>query len=108
MEVSTRESGGTLVLSVTGDLAGPQATVLNRFAEKVRDGGHECLVIDLGQATLVDSVGVGGIVYCYQVLNRAGKKLIVASVPDHAMRTFTDLGFSRMMTISQKPYTEQA
>lgn len=74
--IKTRQSGDVTILSVTGklDITGGAA----RLREAVRAAlsqGHQRLVLDLAEATYVDSAGIGELVVAYTATSSQGGKL---------------------------------
>lgn len=66
--IKTRQSGDVTILSVTGklDITSSRAALSQ---------GHQRLVLDLAEATYVDSAGIGELVVAYTATSSQGGKL---------------------------------
>lgn len=101
MDITTRTAGTTLVIEVDGQLAGQRAIAMNRIVEKARLEQCKKVAVDMSRVSLLDSVGLGGLIYCQQILRKVSKSFVVCAVPTHIRELFDELGFARLLAITE-------
>ncbi|MBD3242374.1 MAG: STAS domain-containing protein [Chitinivibrionales bacterium] len=100
MEITTRTVGSTLIIAVDGQLTGPRSIQVNRIVEKARSDQCKKVALDMSRVSLLDSVGLGGLIYCQQVLQKVSKSFIVCAVPQHIQELLDGFGFGRILSIA--------
>jgi anti-anti-sigma factor len=99
MDIPTRKAGSTLIIEVRGPLAGQRAIAVNKIVEKARQDHCKKVAVDMSRVSLLDSVGLGGLIYCQQILRKASKSFVVCAVPEHIRKQFDELWFARLLAI---------
>lgn len=94
MPVNTRKVGDVTVVDVSGKVTiGAGAEQLRDTVQEALNGGATKILLNLGQATVVDSSGIGEFVSAYtRVTNRGGNLKLAALPPKvHDILTITQL-----------------
>ena len=84
-EIQTRERDGVVLLDATGNLAGDAAALSARVAECLARG-RKGVVLNLQDATYIDSTWLGAIVQGFTKLSQAGGQLKLVHVPTKLMQ----------------------
>jgi anti-anti-sigma factor len=98
--VEVVDEASRLVIKASGEIDYEAQKQLDAVFAKV--AAHEpCdVVVDLGETTFVDSVGLGFLVRLHNQVTRLGQRMTVVSTSRQIRRTFGLTGLDRVLTIS--------
>ena len=92
-EVQIRmQEDGTPVLAVCGELDLAAAPQLRRVISSLMGSGTRHVVIDLGDATFVDSSGMGALLWAEHRMHAAGGELTAVNPQPNVARAFEIAG----------------
>lgn len=98
MKMQTSETGGTMVVSLSGDVDLSHSPALRKaLMELMFD--RRAVVVDLSAVTYVDSSGVAGLVEAYQMARKNGTSFILAAISDPVRRVLQLARLDRVFTI---------
>lgn len=96
-QVSTIE--GRQIITVAGDVTGDHGEELAKTIGQQLEAGHKVIVIDFAKATIIDSMGISGIVANTSTLKAKGGRLIIAGCNATIKKVFLLVGFERHFPI---------
>ena len=83
-EIQTRQREGVVLIDVSGSMSGNAASLHAEVSECLARGSHG-VVLNLQEATYIDSTWLGAIVQTFAKLNQAGGQLRLLNVPPKLM-----------------------
>jgi anti-sigma B factor antagonist len=92
-------SPDTHVVAVAGELDLGAAPDLEAIAGRLIDGGVRTLIVDLSEATFIDSAGIGVLVGNMRRLRDVGGALEIVCSEPNLLRIFEIVGLDRQLTI---------
>jgi len=101
MQTNTRKKRRVCIVDVVGRLTlGEGEGVLRRKLADLLDQGERRFVFNLNGLSVIDSAGVGEIVFCYKCANERGAVLKVALEPGGMVRhVFNFSGLERALEV---------
>jgi anti-sigma B factor antagonist len=96
----------THVIAVGGELDMSAAPDLRATIDTALDDGAVTLVVDLGEATFIDSTGIGTLMATLHRLKELGGTLEIVCVEPNLLRVFEIVGLDRQLSIH--PTTDAA
>ncbi len=85
MIYSTNVDGGTVTLNITGELDAVSVPDLRPVLDDLISKGHKKIVVDLKGLRLIDSSGVGAIVYLFRRVRGFGGTVVVRGANDQPL-----------------------
>jgi anti-sigma B factor antagonist len=85
MIFSTNIDGGTVTLNITGELDAVSVPDLRPVLDDLISKGHKKIVVDLKGLRLIDSSGVGAIVYLFRRVKGFGGSVVVRGASDQPL-----------------------
>jgi anti-sigma B factor antagonist len=85
MIFSTNIDGGTVTLNITGELDAVSVPDLRPALDDLISKGHKKIVVDLKGLRLIDSSGVGAIVYLFRRVKGGGGSVVVRGASDQPL-----------------------
>jgi anti-anti-sigma factor len=82
---STNIDGGTVTLNITGELDAVSVPDLRPVLDDLISKGHKKIVVDLKGLRLIDSSGVGAIVYLFRRVRGLGGTVVVRGASDQPL-----------------------
>ncbi len=98
--ITTRQSGSTTVVSVTGELDVHTATELELALREMISNGQHDVVVDLRGLGFLDSTGLSVLVKALKWAKEAGGGLRVVAADDKISKVFTITGLDQAMSLS--------
>jgi anti-sigma B factor antagonist len=89
----------THVIAVGGELDMSAAPDLRATIDGALDDGAVTLVVDLSEATFIDSTGIGTLMAALHRLKEAGGTLEIVCVEPNLLRVFEIVGLDRQLSI---------
>ena len=80
MEISVKYHGSNAILRISEDILGDDRIQLNEKIQELADGGAKNIVLNLKDAGLMDSVGLGMLVALQAALSRRQTRMVLADV----------------------------
>jgi anti-sigma B factor antagonist len=102
MVFSTTTDGGAVTLSITGELDAVSVPELRPALDELINNGIKKIVIDLSGLRLIDSSGVGAIVYLFRRIRTQGGVVSVRGATDQP------LAILRLLKLDQILITDRA
>jgi anti-anti-sigma factor len=99
MKVSSSEQGDKKIFYVTGKVVGTDIVELGKMLEACRESEFDTIVVDLSDVSFIDSHGLGGLVYSHILLEKGGKKLLLAAPKGYAKALFRDCALDKVLKI---------
>jgi anti-anti-sigma factor len=99
MIFSTSIDGGTVTLNITGELDAVSVPDLRPVLDDLINKGHKKVVIDLAGLRLIDSSGVGAIVYLFRKIRALGGTVIVRGATDQPLAILRLLKLDQILII---------
>jgi anti-sigma B factor antagonist len=99
MNFSRTDQGEETTLRVQGALDAVSAPNLREAMADILAEGRRQLVLDLSALRVIDSAGVGAIVWLYKRLREAGGDLRLTGVKDQPLAIFKLLRLDRVFTL---------
>lgn len=96
-QVSTIE--GRQVIAAAGDVTGDLGGELAKAIKQLLDADQKIIVLDFAKATIIDSMGISGIVANAALLKAKNAKLILAGCNATIKKVFQLVGFERHFPI---------
>jgi anti-anti-sigma factor len=93
------DHAGVIVVSVTGDLDLWNAPALEQRLGRWLESGRTWLVVDLSQASFLDSSGLGALTASMRRVERKGGRLIVVNTRRQMQRVFELTGLVRVLNV---------
>ena len=97
-EIQTREREGIVLLEVSGSMSGSAADLAAKVTECLA-GGTKGVVLNLEQATYIDSTWLGAIIQTFGRLSQSGGQLRLLNVPPKIMDLFVTTKLSILFDI---------
>ena len=97
--VASSRLGGTAVVAIAGEL---DTHTADRVATKLREAMAEdacCIVVDLFETSLVDSVGLGVLASTARLVKSKGGTFVVAADDPRFLRTLKITGLDRLFDV---------
>ncbi|MDT4960742.1 MAG: hypothetical protein QOF87_389 [Pseudonocardiales bacterium] len=88
-----------LVLSGEVDLKVTE-TLIRVAHSHLADAGVQCLSVDLGAVTFMDSTGLGALVAIRNAVNEQGKEIVLGNVPDRIRQLLGITGLAGVFAIN--------
>ena len=85
MIFSTNIDGATVTLNITGELDAVSVPDLRPALDDLISKGHKKIVVDLKGLRLIDSSGVGAIVYLFRRVKGSGGTVVVRGASDQPL-----------------------
>jgi anti-anti-sigma factor len=85
MIFSTTIDGGTVTLNINGELDAVSVPELRPHIDDLISKGHKKIVVDLKGLRLIDSSGVGAIVYLFRRVKGLGGTVVVRGANDQPL-----------------------
>lgn len=92
-------AAGARVVAVGGELDLNAVPELKASVDRALSRGAGTLVVDLSEATFIDSTAIGALAAVHQRLKRAGGALEVVCTDQNLLRVFEVVGLSRELSI---------
>lgn len=101
MTIDLTRAGCILVVKVQGELDLSTSPIFRDKieAELERDENIRHLVLDLEEASFIDSSGLGAVLGRYKSISQRGGKLAGVNVPPHLEKLFALSGLLKIMTL---------
>ena len=99
MIFSTSIDGGNVTLNITGELDAVSVPDLRPVLDDLINKGHKKIVVDLAGLRLIDSSGVGAIVYLFRRLRGVGGSLVVRGATDQPLAILRLLKLDQILAI---------
>jgi anti-anti-sigma factor len=101
MEASMRAVPGpdSQVFDLVGRVDATTVTDLRRRLQAAIDVGAGDLVLDVGQVTVLDAAGLGMLVAAHRRAGRAGRRLVLRSVPPSVGRVLAMTRLHRVLNV---------
>ena len=98
LQITQTIEGGTLIVSLSGDLDHHEARAAIEQAEDLL-ALYPCdkLVLDLHGLTFMDSSGLAVVMHLFRTAARSGRDFAVRGAPPQAMRVFDAAGLPQVM-----------
>jgi anti-sigma B factor antagonist len=85
MVFSTSNDSGAVTLSISGELDALSVPELRPALDRLIHDGHQNIVVDLTGLRLIDSSGVGAIVYLFRRVRQGGGRVRVRGATDQPL-----------------------
>ena len=85
MTFSTSIDGATVTLHISGELDAVAVPELRPVLDDIINKGHKQIVVDLAGLRLIDSSGVGAIVYLFRRVRGLGGTVVVRGASDQPL-----------------------
>jgi anti-sigma B factor antagonist len=102
MIFTTSIDGGTVTLNITGELDAVSVPDLRPVLDDLISKGHKKIVIDLSGLRLIDSSGVGAIVYLFRKLRAVGGTVSVKGASDQPLAILRLLKLDQILLIDAR------
>ena len=99
MIFSTSIDSGTVTLHITGELDAVSVPDLRPVLDDLISKGHKKIVVDLAGLRLIDSSGVGAIVYLFRKTKAAGGVVTVKGASDQPLAILRLLKLDQILLI---------
>lgn len=96
---STRDQGGTCVVSLAGYLDAHTATDLESTIQGVIDSGNTRLVVDFDELEYISSAGLGVFMVFIESVRKDGGDIKLAAMKERVFSVFDLLGFPVLFEI---------
>jgi anti-sigma B factor antagonist len=93
------EVGPTVTLKLVGDVDALTQDGFRRHAEELLSERPECLVVEMGELSSIDSSGLGLLVHVHSVARERGVALVLTNIPPRAQALFKRTGLDRVFEI---------
>src|SRR4051812_9768244 len=97
MNHSTSIIGDVATVRIEGELDAMSVAELRPNLDKLIDSGHKRIVVDLGGLRLIDSSGVGAIVYLFRRVRGQGGTVVVRGAVDQPLAIFRLLKLDQIL-----------
>jgi anti-sigma B factor antagonist len=102
MIFTTNIEGGTVTLNITGELDAVSVPDLRPALDDLISKGHKKIVIDLSGLRLIDSSGVGAIVYLFRKLRAVGGTVSVKGASDQPLAILRLLKLDQILLVEAR------
>lgn len=93
MQVSTKKTGDTLLVCISGRLDSNTCVEFGERVEKHLDGEINNVICDLQEVEYVASAGLRILLKIYKTMTRQGGEAVVSAMPDFIRQVFEIAGF---------------
>jgi anti-anti-sigma factor len=97
-EIQTRAREGIVLIDVVGSMSGSAAVLAHEVSESLASGSRG-VILNLQEATYIDSTWLGAIVQTFAKLSQAGGRLKLLNVPPKLMDLFVTTKLSTIFDI---------
>jgi len=94
---------GSQVIHLVSRVDATTVTDLRRALQAAIDLGTGDLVVDVGQVTVLDAAGLGMLVAAHRRAGRAGRRLVLRSVPASVGRVLAMTRLHRVLNVERAP-----
>ena len=94
---------GSQVIDLVSRVDATTVTELRRTLQAAIDLGVGDLVVDLSAVTVLDAAGLGMLVAAHRRANRAGRRLVLRSVPSSVGRVLAMTRLHRVLNVERAP-----
>ncbi len=94
---------GSQVIDLVGRVDATTVTDLRRRVQAAIDLGVDDLVVDVGAVTVLDAAGLGMLVAANGRASRAGRRLVLRSVPSSVGRVLAMTRLHRVLNVERDP-----
>ena len=94
---------GSQVIHLVARVDATTVTDLRRMIQAAIDLGDGDLVVDVGAVTVLDAAGLGMLVAAHGRAGRAGRRLVLRSVPSSVGRVLAMTRLHRVLNIERAP-----
>jgi anti-sigma B factor antagonist len=102
MIFTTNIEGATVTLNITGELDALSVPDLRPVLDDLITKGHKRIVVDLSGLRLIDSSGVGAIVYLFRKLRAVGGTVSVRGAADQPLAILRLLKLDTILLIDAR------
>ena len=102
MIFTTNIEGGTVTLNITGELDALSVPDLRPVLDDLISKGHKKIVVDLSGLRLIDSSGVGAIVYLFRKLRAVGGTVSVRGAADQPLAILRLLKLDQILLVDAR------
>jgi anti-sigma B factor antagonist len=102
MIFTTNIEGGTVTLNITGELDAVSVPDLRPVLDDLITKGHKKIVVDLSGLRLIDSSGVGAIVYLFRKLRAVGGTVSVRGAADQPLAILRLLKLDQILLVDAR------
>jgi anti-sigma B factor antagonist len=102
MVFTTNIEGGTVTLNITGELDAVSVPDLRPVLDDLITKGHKKIVVDLSGLRLIDSSGVGAIVYLFRKLRAVGGTVSVRGAADQPLAILRLLKLDQILLVDAR------
>ena len=99
MNFSRMQDGGTLILTIEGDLDAFSAPELRPMLDEIAKDGVRRVVVDLAGLKLIDSSGVGAIVSLFKRVRANDGEMSIRGLGGQPLAIFKLLNLDRVFSI---------
>jgi anti-sigma B factor antagonist len=96
IEITPRHESGVIVLETKGKMMIPAESNLREFVREAMEAGSRGVLIDLQDVPMIDSWGIGELVWAYTTVTKRGGKLKLLKP---SPKVFDILEITRLMTV---------
>lgn len=94
---------GSQVIHLAARVDATTVTDLRRTLQAAIDVGIGDLIVDVGQVTVLDAAGLGMLVAAHRRASRAGRRLVLRSVPASVGRVLAMTRLYRVLNVERTP-----
>ena len=102
MIFTTNIEGATVTLNITGELDAVSVPDLRPVLDDLISKGHKRIVVDLSGLRLIDSSGVGAIVYLFRKLRAVGGTVSVRGAADQPLAILRLLKLDQILLVDAR------
>lgn len=102
MIFTTNIEGGQVILNITGELDALSVPDLRPVLDDLIMKGHKKIVVDLSGLRLIDSSGVGAIVYLFRKLRAVGGTVSVRGAADQPLAILRLLKLDQILLVDAR------
>jgi anti-sigma B factor antagonist len=95
--------GETMTIAAGGELDMCAAPAIRDALREAREAGVQRVVLDLTDATFIDSTTIGALMGAAKELREAGSRLELGCTNRNILRTFEIVGLEREIPVSREP-----
>jgi anti-anti-sigma factor len=92
---------GSQVIHLVARVDATTVTELRRMLQSAIDHGDGDLVVDVGEVTVLDAAGLGMLVAAHRRAGRAGRRLVLRSVPSSVGRVLAMTRLHRVLNVER-------
>lgn len=99
MSIKQEQVSGIQRLIVSGRIDQEQTPLLEEHLNNLLNAGHHTLIVDLADATYINSGGLRCLVSAWRKARQQGGNLILCSLNDRLQEIFSMVGFDKFFSI---------